>query len=120
MNKNIIAIIALVVLSFGVHAQAGLEKADKLYNAKAYSEAIPKYEKLLKKDSNNAIVLSKLGDCYRLTNNAAGQVLCYGKLAESGKAESIQKLYLGQAYMALGRYDEAKKYSAQCIECKTT
>ena len=110
MNKNIITIIALVVFSVGLQAQDGLVKANKLYDAKAYSEAIPKYEKLLKKDSNNAIVLSKLGDCYRLTNNASGQVLCYGKLAEAGKAETIQKLYLGQAYMALGRYEEARKY----------
>ena len=104
MNKNIISTIALLVLSFGLQAQEGLVKAaNKLYDAKAYSEVIPKYEKLLKKDSNNAIVLTKLGDCYRLTNNASGQVLCYGKLAESGKAEPIQKLYLGQALMALGR-----------------
>ncbi len=72
MNKNIITIIALFVLSFGLTAQDGLTKAaNKLYDAKAFSEAIPKYEKLLKKDSNNAIVLARLGDCYRLTNNAS-------------------------------------------------
>ena len=109
-KKNIIAAIVLFVLSFNLNAQESLVlAANKLYNAKSYSEAIPKYEKVLKKDSNNAIVLANLGECYRLTNNAKGQVLCFEKLVNTGKAEPIQKYYLGQALMELGRYDEAKK-----------
>ncbi|MBP7808225.1 MAG: OmpA family protein [Bacteroidia bacterium] len=111
MKKNIIAAIVLFVFGFGLKAQESLVlAANKLYNAKSYSEAIPKYEKVLKKDSNNAIVLANLGECYRLTNNATGQVLCFEKLVSTGKAEPIQKFYLGQALMALGRYDEAKKH----------
>lgn len=109
-RKTILTVIAVLALTFGSQAQESLiASANKLYNAKAYSEAIPKYEKALKKDSNNAIVLSNLGECYRLTNNASGQVLCFEKLVSTGKAEPIQKLYLGQALMALGRYEEAKK-----------
>lgn len=108
--KNLITIVTVLVFGLSANAQESLiAKANKLYNAKSYSEAIPKYEKVLKKDSNNASVLSNLGDCYRFTNNAQGQVLCYGKLSSTGKAEPVQKLYLGQALMALGRYDEAKK-----------
>lgn len=91
-------------------AQEGLVlAANKLYEAKSYSEAIPKYERAMKKDSNNAVILAKLGDCYRLTNNSNGQVLCYGKLVEHGNADANQKLYYGQALMALGRYEDAKK-----------
>lgn len=110
-KKNILAAFILFVLGFGLQAQESLVlAANKLYNARSYSEAIPKYEKALKKDSSNALVLANLGDCYRLTNNAKGQVLCFEKLASTGKAEPLQKLFLGQALMALGRYDEAKKY----------
>ena len=62
------------IYSFG---QAGaLKKANKFYTTKAYSQAIPYYEKALKKDSSNKIILSNLGDCYRLTNNTKGQLLC--------------------------------------------
>jgi outer membrane protein OmpA-like peptidoglycan-associated protein/tetratricopeptide (TPR) repeat protein len=110
MNKNFIAGLLVLGLSLSVNAQEGLiVSANKLYDQRAYAEAIPKYEKVLKKDSSNALILSKLGDCYRLTNNAKGQVTCYGKLADKGLAEMPQRLYLGQALMELGRYDEAKK-----------
>lgn len=109
--KNILTVVAVLSFAFGLKAQESLiASANKLYQSKSYAEAIPKYERALKKDSNNAIVLANLGDCYRLTNNAAGQVTCFSKLASTGKAEPLQKLFLGQALMALGRYDEAKKY----------
>ncbi len=110
MNKSIISLIVLSTINFCAMAQdKAVLAANKLYDEKSYSEAIPTYEKVIKKDSTNALVLSKLADCYRLTNNAKGQMLCYGKLVTSGKAEPIQKLYYGEALMELGRYDEATK-----------
>lgn len=111
MKRILFSAIAIVVLSAGIKAQEGLVlAANKLFDAKSYSEAIPKYEKVIKKDSNNTLILAKLGDCYRLTNNTEGQVLCYGKLVDRGSADVNQKLYYGQALMALGRYEEAKKF----------
>src|SRR5688572_18728078 len=111
MNKNIIATFVFLVFCFGSKAQESLiASANKLFDARSFSDAIPKYEKALKKDSNDAMVLAKLGECYRLTNNTSGVVRCYSKLAESGRAEMGQKLVLGQALMTLGRYEEAKKY----------
>ncbi len=87
-----------------------IKKANKLYSSMSYFEAIPEYEKALKKDSNNNEVLSKLGDCYRLTNNTNGELICYGKLLKNGSANSVQKLYYGQALMSKKGYQEAKKY----------
>lgn len=96
------------IYSFG---QAGaLKKANKFYTTKAYSQAIPYYEKALKKDSSNKIILSNLGDCYRLTNNTKGQLLCYGGLIKSGNAESIHNLYYGQALTESGQKESAKTY----------
>jgi tetratricopeptide (TPR) repeat protein len=69
---------------------------------------------LLKKDSTNTDILTNLGDCYRLTNNSKGQLLCYGKLVKLGKAEDDIKLLYGQALMGNGQYDEAKKILAEC------
>lgn len=110
MKKLIFSSVLTIVFSSSLLAQEGLVMAaNKLYDAKSYADAIPKYERVIKKDSNNTVVLGKLGDCYRLTNNTKGQVLCYGKLVEKGNADATQKLYYGQALMALGRYEEAKK-----------
>ncbi len=94
----------------GIAQTAAISSANKLYFKKLYVQAIPKYEGALKKDSSNAEVLINLGDCYRLTNNNRGQLICYSKLVKTGKAEEIHKLYYGQALMEAGKYDDAKRY----------
>ncbi|MGZ4037220.1 MAG: tetratricopeptide repeat protein, partial [Bacteroidia bacterium] len=113
MNKTVF-IFLLSAFFFRSAAQEGtITAANKLYDEKAYAEAIPKYEKVIKKDSSNADVLSRLGDCYRLTNNTKGQLACYGKLVKDGKAEDTQKFWYGKALMGAGRYDEAKQVMDQ-------
>lgn len=111
MNKSIIlfSVISLFAIK-GVAQSASINAANKLYFSKLYSQAIPKYESVLRKDSSNADVLNNLGECYRLTNNNKGQLICYGKLVKTGKAEEVHKLYYGQALMKAGKYDDAKKY----------
>lgn len=86
------------------------KKGNQYYSQQAYSEAIPYYERLLKSDSTNKVLLTNLGDCYRYTNNNEGQLLCYGGLIRQGKAEPIQELYYGQALMEAGQVEEAKPY----------
>jgi len=114
--KNSIKYLLLLSVCFSIYSfgQAGaLKKANKFYTTKAYSQAIPYYEKVLKKDSSNKIILSNLGDCYRLTNNSKGQLLCYGGLVKSGNAEPIHKLYYGQALTESGQKESAKTYFEQ-------
>lgn len=111
MNKSIILFSIICLIQLSSHAQtAAINSANKLYFKKLYVQAIPKYESVLRKDSSNADVLVNLGDCYRLTNNNKGQLICYGKLIKTGKAEDIHKLYYGQALMEAGKYDDAKRY----------
>lgn len=86
------------------------KKGNLYFGAKAYSEAIPFYEKIMKTDSTNKMLLSNLGDCYRLTNNNNGQLVCYGGLVRQGKAEPIQELYYGQALVEAGQPEQAKTY----------
>jgi len=86
------------------------KKANLYYNQQSYSEAIPYYEKILRSDSTNKMLLSNLGECYRLTNNTGGQLVCYGGLVRQGKAEPIQELYYGQALVEAGQPDQAKAY----------
>src|SRR5207253_5444259 len=62
------------------------KKAMTLYSKKSYAEAIPFFKKVWRSDSSNKLLLTKLGDCYRLTNNTEGKLLCYGGLIRSGNA----------------------------------
>ncbi|MBP9068186.1 MAG: OmpA family protein [Bacteroidia bacterium] len=105
--KNLIQLILLISLSASAQNQT-MVAGDKLYSRKLYSAAIPKYEKVIKKDSSNTSALSKLGECYRLTNNINGQALCFGKLVNAGAASDIQKLHYGKVLMEKGNYDQAK------------
>ena len=101
----------LTCLSLTLMAQTRvLKKANKHYNQQAFARAIPYYEKAYRSDSSNKTTLSNLGDCYRLTNNTAGQLKCYGGLVKNGKAEPIHKLYYGQALMEYGQKNQAKTY----------
>lgn len=86
------------------------KKANLLYGQRAYAEAIPYYEKIYKTDSTNKMLLSNLGDCYRLTKNTDGQLLCYGGLIRQGKAEPVQELYYGQALVEKGQAEDARPY----------
>ena len=89
---------------------AAWKKGNLYYSTQSYAEAIPYYEKIMKSDSLNKTLLSNLGECYRLTNNNEGQLLCYGGLVRHGSAEPIQELYYGQALVEAGQAEQAKPY----------
>ncbi len=111
MNSKHLYISFLIFLTdFGFSQTKALMKANKYYGLQAYAEAIPFYEKAIRNDSNNKLILSNLGDCYRNTNNTKGQLICYNRLIKTGKAESVHKLYFGQALMQSGEYDRAKSF----------
>ncbi|MCW3078233.1 MAG: hypothetical protein JWO32_2842 [Bacteroidetes bacterium] len=114
MKNRILILVTAVWLSGSLTAQTvTLKKANKFYSEQAYSEAIPYYEKAYENDSSNKLILSNLGDCYRLTNNTNGQLKCYGGLVKYGKAEPVHKLYYGQALMENGQKTEALPYLEQ-------
>lgn len=113
MNRSLTLILLFFfTLTTAVAQNRTLKKANAFYEQKAYSEAILLYERLIKSDSSNknSMVLSKLGDCYRLTNNINGQLLCYGSLVERGEAEPIQELYYGEALLQNGEAEKANTY----------
>ncbi|MCE3228359.1 MAG: hypothetical protein K0S32_2910 [Bacteroidetes bacterium] len=112
-KKYTLAFLASIAVVFAVAQAGALKKANKYYGSQAYAEAIPYYEKAYKVDSSNKLILSNLGDCYRLTNNTSGQLKCYGYLIKYGHAEPVHKLYYGQALMESGNNTEAKTYFDQ-------
>jgi outer membrane protein OmpA-like peptidoglycan-associated protein len=102
-------LVSSLLLTIASHAQSGaLKKANKHFANQSYAQAIPYYEKVYKKDSSDKLLLSNLGDCYRLTNNTNGALKCYGALVKYGKASSIHQLYYGQALLEKGNKEDAK------------
>src|SRR6187399_265810 len=84
----------------------GYSKAEKLYNAMAYHEAIPLYESYLKKH-DSARAMAHLGDCYRLTSRYDKAQYWYDKAVTKGDVEPKYKLYLAQMDQVNGKYDDA-------------
>ncbi|NNC85700.1 MAG: OmpA family protein [Bacteroidia bacterium] len=85
-------------------------QAHKLYNQMAYIQAIEKYNMVAGKDSANTEVLSRLADCYRLTNQSEEAELWYAKVVKLPDAKPINRLYYGQALMRNGKYEQAQTW----------
>ena len=112
----------LISVSLNLEAQKSslrkslLERADKLYELKAYAEAIPKYEQVLKKDSTKDYVVFNLADCYRLTNNSKEALYHYSKALQRSTSLPIHKYYYAQALMQAGDFVLAEKYMKEYVE----
>jgi outer membrane protein OmpA-like peptidoglycan-associated protein len=113
-NRNMLRRLFAVIFIAGsitASAQSGtLIKANKLYQSKAYADAIPKYESVIERDSSQHEAIIRLADCYRLTNNSAQALKWYGKVVNLPSAQPIHKYYYGQMLMENGNYSEAQKY----------
>ncbi len=111
---SVIAAVLMFAFTANIMAQkASLILANELYDVAAYANAMPRYIKVLKKDSNNNDALIKLADCYRRLNDMNNAVKTYEKIISKGIAQPIHKLYYAQALMQTSKYDEAQKYLAE-------
>ncbi len=119
INKGLVKISILLVLFFAVvsvKAQTALKQANKLYNEKAYAEAIPKFKAALKKAPTDADALIKIAECYRLTNQWVEAKAAFAEVVKLPEAKPVHKFYYGQMLMQEGKYDEAKTYIEQYTE----
>jgi outer membrane protein OmpA-like peptidoglycan-associated protein len=116
MTRTLLLLFILFISTTLYPQGTALKKGNKYFDEQRYSAAISQYEKVYSKDSSNKLLLSNLGDCYRLVNNINGQIKCYGLLVKYGKAEPIHKLYYAKALMESGRNDEAKTFLSQYNE----
>ncbi|MBL0048661.1 MAG: OmpA family protein [Bacteroidetes bacterium] len=108
-----IVLATLLLVSTAVFAQNKmLTRANSLYDAKSYSEAIEKYVAVLKKDKSNADALKKIADCYRLNNNTLKAEEYYTQLYTLKKASPDEIIYYAQSLMSNGKYSKAKEILA--------
>lgn len=109
--RYISLIFAGLFLSVGLHAQDFmLQKADRYFENTYYSEAIPLYESLLKKE-NEPETLLKLADSYYYTFQLAEAANLYGRLvsAHPEKMDKAHYFQYVQALKALGNYARANQ-----------
>ena len=108
MKKKIARLgILLFLFPFGVVSQT-LDEARTMYRAGEYAEALPVFEKNLKKKPKNPSLNQWYGVCLYETGDHAGAEK-YLKIAAAGKIPTAYR-YLGDIYFEQYRFDEAAKY----------
>ena len=104
--KNFLLIIGLVLtsISFG----QDLKKADKLFKAEQYEEAMVIYKKQLDIDPTNMNVGYKYGSCVVMLNKDNDKAIEMLSIAEkSGKSDKEIAFFLGRAYENKKNYSKA-------------
>ncbi len=105
MKKKYILFIYFICFGCLVGSAQNLENAKKLYDAGAYGEAKPLFQRLIRTHPNNGNYSLWYGVCCIKTNDSA-EGLKYLQAATKMKVPSGQ-FYLAQAYENLYRYEEA-------------
>lgn len=85
-----------------------LEKANKLYKAKRYAEAIPIYKEILDQDLNKSVLL-KLGRSHRQINNITAALENYKILTQQPEVKSEYQLEYVELLIINGDYLEARR-----------
>ena len=85
------------------------EKANALYKAEQYAEAIPLYESILK-EKNSLSLKTKLAYCYRINNKMEQAEDLYSVIVQEDRAKAITYFYYAESLMNNEKYVEAKQW----------
>ena len=114
MKKFFIFLVSLLFLfPFVQNSNAqkcSLSKANNYYINLNYSKAIPLYERVLKKSQGDFETMTKLADCYRLTNNTDKASDLYARIVDLPDIPPINKYYYAQTLLSKGEYQKAAEY----------
>ncbi len=107
---TILLIMAISAFLTNIYAQDNnkLVKANNLYKAKRYAEAIPIYEDLLENNFNKSVLL-KLGKSHRQINNIAEALEKYHLLMQQPEVKPDHQLDFVELLIMNGDYKEAQK-----------
>lgn len=103
----------LCVSTSSLKAQAyakRLERANALYEEYSYMQAIPVYEKLLKRHPHIAEAQLRLAECYRLTKRMDEAEKWYRKAADMDVIDSIYLYHFASVLKYNRKYEEAKDW----------
>ncbi len=97
--------------------KADKKKADLLYRAKAYAEAIPIYEKVLEQKKSVA-ARTKLAYCYKMLNQMDKAESHYQKVVNEKYVRPEAFYHYGEVLMSKSEYAEAKNWFLKYHELK--
>jgi outer membrane protein OmpA-like peptidoglycan-associated protein len=104
-----IFVIGLGFILGGCGAGLYVKKANRSYDAYAYSDALPLFQKALEKDGNSYAAKKGLADTYRMMNNPVEAEKQYKDLVAMAENEAINHFHYGKVLMQNQKYSEAKK-----------
>lgn len=115
MKFKYIAYLLLITSSFALFyacqpQKPSLAAADRAFQSEKFFTAAELYKKTMpsvKKKSDKAVLLFKIGECYRLINNYKQSIIWYDKALKSGYEESDIYFQYGESLKAQERFDEA-------------
>jgi outer membrane protein OmpA-like peptidoglycan-associated protein len=101
---------AILIFCISPLQSQDIDRANKHYQAGAYSKAIPIYEAALAQKPNLAAIKSKLANAYRILNQPQKAAPLYAQIVDNESVISKDLLNYGETLMSNGNYDLAKKY----------
>lgn len=99
--------------------KSDLQKAEILYERKAYANAIELYQRVLDKNPNEARAKLRIAESYTALNDPANAVRWYGEVIDQHDLEDHHFYSYAQSLSAVERYEEAK-YWYQVYSQKAT
>jgi outer membrane protein OmpA-like peptidoglycan-associated protein/tetratricopeptide (TPR) repeat protein len=119
MHKILFCAFALALLNpIPSRADAGLKKADKLYDNLLYEDAIPEYMKAFKEDPDNSKTIFRLAHCYRMTKNTLEAERWYAAAVHLKDAPASQYLYYSECLITNGKYAEAERWVKKYVKAQ--
>ncbi len=114
--KTITILVLIIILPLGLLSQDHfLNKANKLYKLQKYSMAIEYYSQYLG-SVQDVIAMSKLADCYRLTNKSVEAERLYQVVVKSKEAMPIHYFHFANVLKMNEKYDEAEIWFREYIK----
>ena len=116
MKNKSVYIYVLIAASFLMTSclSIRLRSANENYQQFAYAEAIKDYEWVMQKKQVDEAIPA-LSECYRLTGNDVKTEYWYRKAIKLPNADPKWKLYLAEALMKNGKYEEARQYFSEYL-----
>ena len=117
MKKAFLSSLALLVLSFHLFGQhRNLEKAKEAFNNMRFLEAEQHFHSSLEKDSSNTFLLRRIADCAMNRGDFQKAIVWYEATIKNGGFYRDDALFLAQAYMGSGDFEEGESRLQQFME----
>ena len=117
-QRNLIRTGLMLVIIIGVSSSTfgQLKKANSYFIQESFSDAIPYYAKVLKKDASNKEATQNIAFAYRKLKDYPNAEIYYAKATELNPNESANYFYYGQTLKNNNKVKEAKVQFEKFVE----